>query len=341
MGDRKYQVFVSSTYLDLREERRNVMSVLIAFDCIPVGMELFPASNDEQWALIEKDINGSDYYILIVAGRWGSEYRDGVSYTEKEYQYAKEKRIPILAFVHDDVDLLDASKKETDETKAANLRAFKSKLKGDGITVRPYADPQELPTQVLLSLSAAKESHPRPGWVRGDKALSHDTIKQMAELSRDNEDLRRQLRSYDETAMESADQLCQGSDSFVVRYFYQIRTGTLNNQIEVTWDELFRLLSPTLFDARPETYMKADLEKNVVSLLDKTTRAQVETQRGFGREFYVDSADFQTIKMQFLALGYIEKARRPEFARDNDAYWVLTPQGQRKSAELNAQRRED
>jgi len=40
--DRRYHVFVSSTYEDLREERREVMQALLALDCIPTGMELFP-----------------------------------------------------------------------------------------------------------------------------------------------------------------------------------------------------------------------------------------------------------------------------------------------------------
>jgi hypothetical protein len=40
--DKRYQVFVSSTYEGLHEERREVMQSLLALDCIPTGMELFP-----------------------------------------------------------------------------------------------------------------------------------------------------------------------------------------------------------------------------------------------------------------------------------------------------------
>jgi hypothetical protein len=52
--DKKYQVFLSSTYKDLIVEREEVIQALLELDCIPVGMELFPAAADDQWTLIKK-----------------------------------------------------------------------------------------------------------------------------------------------------------------------------------------------------------------------------------------------------------------------------------------------
>ena len=49
--EKRYQVFVSSTYADLQEERKTVMQALLELDCIPAGMELFPAANEDQWTL--------------------------------------------------------------------------------------------------------------------------------------------------------------------------------------------------------------------------------------------------------------------------------------------------
>ena len=42
MLDKRYQVFVISTYQDLQQERQEVMQALLSLDCIPTGMELFP-----------------------------------------------------------------------------------------------------------------------------------------------------------------------------------------------------------------------------------------------------------------------------------------------------------
>lgn len=44
----RYQVFVSSTYSDLKEERSKVIKGIMDLDCIPAGMEMFPAIDEEQ-----------------------------------------------------------------------------------------------------------------------------------------------------------------------------------------------------------------------------------------------------------------------------------------------------
>ncbi len=63
--DKRYQVFVSSTFTDLIKERQQVTRTLLEMDCIPAGMELFPASNDDQLTLIKIVNDDSDYYLLI------------------------------------------------------------------------------------------------------------------------------------------------------------------------------------------------------------------------------------------------------------------------------------
>jgi hypothetical protein len=43
VAPRKYQVFISSTFTDLIEERRSVTEVILGMGHVPVGMELFEA----------------------------------------------------------------------------------------------------------------------------------------------------------------------------------------------------------------------------------------------------------------------------------------------------------
>ena len=38
--DKRYQVFVSSTYADLKQEREHVIRTLMEMDCIPAGMDI-------------------------------------------------------------------------------------------------------------------------------------------------------------------------------------------------------------------------------------------------------------------------------------------------------------
>src|SRR5229473_917212 len=100
--DKRYQVFVCSTFSDLQEERQEVMQALLELDCIPAGMELFPAADEDQWTLIKRVIDDCDYYMVIIAGRYGSIGPNGKSYTQMEYEYAIDSRKPVVAFLHSD-----------------------------------------------------------------------------------------------------------------------------------------------------------------------------------------------------------------------------------------------
>ena len=104
--NKRYQIFISSTYKDLVEERRAAMEAIIELDCFPAGMESFPASSQRQFDYISKIIDKSDYYIIIIAGKYGTLSDEGISFTEKEFDYAVEKGIPIISFVKRDISKL-------------------------------------------------------------------------------------------------------------------------------------------------------------------------------------------------------------------------------------------
>ena len=111
--DKRYQVFVSSTYEDLRQERAEVMQALLELDCMPAGMELFPATTEEQWSWIARVIEESDYYMVIVGGRYGTVHpAKHASYTELEYRYAVEIGKPVVAFLHGSPDAIPSGKTE-------------------------------------------------------------------------------------------------------------------------------------------------------------------------------------------------------------------------------------
>lgn len=64
--DKRFQVFISSTFRDLVNERQAVLKGVLELDHMPAGMELFPASDDSAWQLIKNVIDASDYYVLIM-----------------------------------------------------------------------------------------------------------------------------------------------------------------------------------------------------------------------------------------------------------------------------------
>lgn len=109
---RRYQVFISSTFRDLEKERNVVRNALVKHNYIVEGMEMFPATDKRQWEVIKERIDKSDLYVLIIADRFGSVAADAhdwepelvgssesISFTQLEFRYARQRRIPILAFI--------------------------------------------------------------------------------------------------------------------------------------------------------------------------------------------------------------------------------------------------
>lgn len=97
---KKLQVFISSTYQDMKEERQKAVEAILAAGHIPAGMELFASENAEQWTVIQRWIRESDVFLILLGGRYGSiEPTSQKSYTHREYEYAVEKKKPIVSVV--------------------------------------------------------------------------------------------------------------------------------------------------------------------------------------------------------------------------------------------------
>jgi hypothetical protein len=109
--EKRYQVFVSSTFRDLVDERQGALKSILELNHMPAGMELFPASDESAWQLIKDLIDSSDYYVLLIGGRYGSLDEEGIGYTEKEYDYAVAKKKPVIPLLHKNPDNLPRVKK--------------------------------------------------------------------------------------------------------------------------------------------------------------------------------------------------------------------------------------
>ncbi|SIQ61575.1 protein of unknown function [Aeromonas sp. RU39B] len=190
--DKRYQVFVSSTYVDLKEERQKVLQTLMEMDCIPAGMELFPAADEEQWDFIKRVIDDCDYYLLIIGGRYGSVAEDGLSYTEKEFDYAVSKGIKVIAMLHDEPNALPRAKTELDKEGYEKLQKFRGKV-STGRLVRYWTNTSQLSGEVALSLNKTIKMFPAIGWVRADSTASPELLAEINNLRKRNEELQHKL----------------------------------------------------------------------------------------------------------------------------------------------------
>ena len=207
ISDKKYQVFISSTYTDLKEERAKVTEAVLELGHMPYGMEVFPAANESQWEWIKKAIEESDYYIVIVGGRYGSIKPDtSLSYTEEEYRYATEKGIPSIAFIVDDSVDIKTSKAEPDPDKKQKLDAFKRYISGSKLW-KSYTSPDNLKAQVAISLPILIKKHPREGWIRAGILNNYISNSEVKKIVQENDALK-----------ASKEDLADGDDRYVLRY---------------------------------------------------------------------------------------------------------------------------
>ena len=190
--EKRYQVFVSSTFTDLEGERESVIRTLMEMDCIPAGMELFPAADEEQWAFIERVIDDCDYYILLIGGRYGSVTEDGISYTEKEYRYAKSIGLKVLAFIHGQPEQLPLAQSEIAPSLRKKLETFRQGA-ATGRLVKFWNNSAELPELVALSLTKAIKTYPAVGWVRASDAIDQSVLLELNDLRKQNERLSKRL----------------------------------------------------------------------------------------------------------------------------------------------------
>lgn len=324
--DKKYQVFVSSTFSDLIDERQEVMQALLELDCIPVGMELFPAADDDQWTLIKGLIDDCDYYVLIQAGRYGTIGPNGKSYTQMEYEYALEKDIPIISFLHSDVSKIERGKSEDNPESIDKLNQFRDLVQKK--MCRFWASPAELGSQVSRSLVKLIKSKPQTGWIRANLASSDEANAEIARLRKEADELKALLEKARTSAPEGSGGLQQGEDSFTLNFSYYYDFTNHESSIEISWNQCFYLLAPLMLDESSELKLTNELEEYLKKQVD------IRPSR-----LNVNSVDFQTLKVQFVALGLVTKSEKRRSIKDSGTYWSLTPYGETKMMQLRALKR--
>lgn len=339
--NKRYQVFISSTFSDLKDERNEVMRALLELDCIPTGMELFPAADDSQWEVIKSIIDNCDYYILILAGRYGSTNKNGISYTELEYNYVIEKGIPTISFLHGDTSSISVSKSEQSDLGKEKLISFRKKVEQK--LCKFWNSPQELGSVVSRSLIQLIKSKPAIGWVKAD-AISANYASEILRLQK----IIQELKSKQESQPEETLKLQQGEDVFKINYDFTVRESQKKNEYSflesgssytakssnISWNDIFKKISPLMINESDEF----NLMNSLSSLIEDTEYKEL-TINFDGADlfnFRIHKEDFQTIIIQLRALKLIVQSDKKRRVDDNYTYWTLTKYGDNLMTSLKA-----
>ena len=340
--DIKYQIFISSPYEDLLHERDYVVKAALEMGHIPISMEMFSAADEDLWKTITRHIDTCDYYVVIVAHRYGSVV-DGVSYTEKEFDYAISKGIPVLGFIIDDGAAWPADRIDTGSDEKALLGEFKAKLKERPVSF--WSTAADLTGKFSIALMKQIPLTPRPGWIRTTDVVSPDLVKQIPltprlgwirtadvvspdvvnELSRlisENPESRRQLQEAlhkaedDAIAERKKIRETMRKNSLEVSFFYD-PGSEWEDKTTVTLYRLFHMLAPEMMVEQST----ADLSSYVGVMLRPNKERQPR------RHYPVPSNWMRDCLSDFLTLGVVEPSQKRHSVSDKNQYWALTNLG--------------
>jgi hypothetical protein len=314
--DKKYQIFVSSTYEDLKEERDQAIKAVLEMGHIPVGMEMFSAADEEQWKLIARQIEATDYYIIIVGHRYGSETAEGISYTEKEYDYAKSCGVPTLGFIIDEKASWPAVRIDKDTKKLKKLDNFKKKVKSK--LVQFWSGKEDLHGKISISLVKAMNTNPRTGWSRADDEIGANVTRELSRLSAENSKLRVENARLLNNQLEAVDEVRE-----VVNILNE-NTRTLRIRSGASFDtatEHVRTLLQLFLSAAPNLILENTTEGIAANIAYSIVGTKYHNYWPFGK------VNAEHLIADFSALDLIEPSQKKHPVSDKSSYWSLTKLG--------------
>lgn len=181
LSQKKFQIFISSTYKDLIDERQMAVQAIVKMGHIPAGMELFKAGAS-QWQTITKWIDESDIYVLILGGKYGSiNPNEGKAYTHLEYEYALSTGMPVFALVLSE-KFLESKKEESSEEEVyekENIEKYNEfkKLVLSKI-VKFVDDIKDIHIEIQDNITSIAQERKLVGWSKGDNTENYFELLQ-------------------------------------------------------------------------------------------------------------------------------------------------------------------
>lgn len=324
---KKLQIFVSSTFTDLKKERQAAVEAILKSGNIPAGMELFTSGNESQLETIKRWINESDIYCLILGGRYGSiEPKSKKSYTEIEYDYAKSIEKPTFAVVITD-DYLNKKVHENnidfiERENTEKLKKFREKVLSNISSF--YDSPNDIKLAIHETLEDFKERYQFSGWIPGDNET------QNAKLIEENSKLKdrilqlEQTNSFQEIYFKVPD-LAEMTDYYQFDCLYYPNGGNepVKKEMKFTWNDIFSSIAPWVLDNPEDKIAKAALLKLCRNSIGEKIKLE---------DLFVGNEILKAIKIQFMANGLI----------DSSGYsWDLTDKGRSGLIMLKAIRKKN
>ncbi|WP_151736346.1 DUF4062 domain-containing protein ['Paenibacillus yunnanensis' Narsing Rao et al. 2020] len=193
---KKLQVYISSTHTEMLAEREAAVLAVLNAGHIPAGMDLFKSGDSSHKAAVQRWIQESDVFMLILGGRYGGiEEESGKSFAHWEYDYAGALGKHRFAVVLNDHKLQEKTRENPIYLERINYSAymnFKEQVKGERFTF--FEDLKDIRLIALESLREFEADETLTGWRKPDLADNvEEALRENTALLKENGRLKADL----------------------------------------------------------------------------------------------------------------------------------------------------
>lgn len=253
---------------------------------------------------------------LLWGGRYGSiDEETGISYTEKEYNYAKTKGLPVLVLIKESSAITESEKDTGDDKydKMKKLDEFRKRVKNDKNTVDFFTDQNSLKYVASQTFkNAINYVDGNAGWVR-----YRDIVDVINEEAEGRNKVNAELGEHQQKMLEEMKEM--------LSQFGSRLTGIENNQL--TWEEIPTATSEDinkLFQVENESLIIGNPEGDK-SVVGQDDVGNIPVESAFLLVYAADG-DGQIIKMQTLSSPTQIFTSGKQFMADNSkresARWI-------------------
>lgn len=334
MQDKRYQVFIATSGSDVLSERMTLSQSLMGLGFFSWGLEQHtPLST----AFARRQIDESDYVVLLLGSQYGELSVSGVSYVHLEYLYAKSKQKPILVIVHEAPETRPTALLDEKIESQQKFHAFRQQLCNENEHVFYYRTLRDLELVIRRQMPQLLEQYPAQGWIRPQS---------LQKILDEIEQLKNQLSkvelepSKQELALVANIQKVAMHDDFEFEYrIHAYQDGNFKDLKlikKISWAQLLLTLSDTFSRAMPEEYFNKRLNDYLNDTAIDQARLQMPRAHAVARA-QINIRALHNIKAQMRQNEWICPQHRDERQR---LLWKMTPKAQKlvESRLLNSHR---
>ena len=335
----KYLFYISSTLDDVKGERKELVRIISELGSIPVVMDAFDITREEDRRIIRKVIEECDYFINLTAYK-GGVMVDTDSSLELEYSYAVKAGKPVLALLIGEKARWKESKKENTEAAAKALEVFKKKLRTH--KHETWINQSDLRHKALELITREMNLNPGRGWVPSTEAIDPCVANELSRLIRENDVLKSQIRIDGADIIKKVREQIKHALKVLAANriplsFYYVDGKNWENPTVFRYLRLFKLLAPEFQTSKNTQDLSRFLGNILNPDLDKTVRKDFPTPTNTIKKIM---ADFSLLKLvKYTGSGDDGSWEMTEFGKE--AYAAYRLRQLEKTLRDNAKNREE